>query len=176
MQNCVFFLCSLDQFLQKNVIIFVFENQNSKWHSFEKKGYFDLLFTFFGHQERHKNSFSTYLTHIHVCILLTLLTFLPYQFCKNYKFIMYGFSLVWLLVLIFFTPFWNNKITKWWEKFRLECLLLIFIYTSAKFILICKPWTLNDGRWRISSIQKMQKKIRLLSSSHFFLSVKIIIT
>ena len=33
---------------------------------------------------------------------------------------------------------WSNKkkITKWWTKFRLEC-LLILIYTSAKFIVIC---------------------------------------
>ena len=34
------------------------------------------------------------------CILLTLLTFLPYQFWKKYEFIKYGFSLVWDLVLI----------------------------------------------------------------------------
>ena len=27
----------------------------------------------------------------------------------------------------------------------LECLLLICIYTNAKFIVICKPRTLNDG-------------------------------
>ena len=30
------FLCSLDNFLQKNVIVFVFGNQISKWRSFEK--------------------------------------------------------------------------------------------------------------------------------------------
>ena len=34
------FLCSLDNLLQKNVIVFFFENQISKWRSFEKKGYF----------------------------------------------------------------------------------------------------------------------------------------
>ena len=34
------FLCSLDNLLQKNVIVFFFENQISKWGSFEKKGYF----------------------------------------------------------------------------------------------------------------------------------------
>ena len=33
-------LCSLDNLLQKNVIVFFFENQISKWRSFEKKGYF----------------------------------------------------------------------------------------------------------------------------------------
>ena len=34
------FLCSLDNLLQKNVIVLFFGNQTSKWRSFEKKGYF----------------------------------------------------------------------------------------------------------------------------------------
>ena len=34
------FLCILDNLLQKNVIVLFFENQISKWRSFEKKGYF----------------------------------------------------------------------------------------------------------------------------------------
>ena len=33
-------LCSLDNLLQKHVIVFCFGNQISKWRSFEKKGYF----------------------------------------------------------------------------------------------------------------------------------------
>ena len=33
----VSFLCSLDNFLLKNVIVFFFGNQISKWRSFEKK-------------------------------------------------------------------------------------------------------------------------------------------
>ena len=39
----------------------------------------------------------------------------------------------------------------------LECLLLVCIYTrpNAKFIVICKPR--NDGRWRLSSIQRTKK-------------------
>ena len=42
-----------------------------------------------------------YLTHIDTRILLTLLTFfaLP-SLKKKYEFIMYGFSLVWVLVLV----------------------------------------------------------------------------
>ena len=40
-------LCSLDNLLQKNAIVFFFENQISKWHSFEKRAIFDILFTFF---------------------------------------------------------------------------------------------------------------------------------
>ena len=34
------FLCSLGNLFQKNVIVFFFGNQISKWHSFEKKGLF----------------------------------------------------------------------------------------------------------------------------------------
>ena len=46
------FLCSSDNLLLKNVIVllFFFENQISKWRSFEKGAIFDLLFTFFSHQ------------------------------------------------------------------------------------------------------------------------------
>ena len=40
------FLCSLDNLLQKNVIVFFVENQISKWCSFEKRAIFDLLCTF----------------------------------------------------------------------------------------------------------------------------------
>ena len=97
----VSFLCSLDNFLLKNVIIFFFGKQISKWHLFEKKGYFWPTFHIFGHQGKDTKipSADISLTRI-LLILLTL--FLPYQFCKNYEFIMYGFSLVWLLVLILF--------------------------------------------------------------------------
>ena len=96
------FLCSLDNLLQKNVIVFSFGNQISKWRSFEKKGYFDLLFTFFSHQGKFTKTPSAHisLTYIHVfCSPFWL--FLPYQFWKKkYEFIRYGFSLVWVLVLI----------------------------------------------------------------------------
>ena len=44
------FLCSLDNLLQKNVIVLFFENQISKRRSFEKRAIFDILFTFFSHQ------------------------------------------------------------------------------------------------------------------------------
>ena len=75
------FLCSLDNLLHKNVIVFFFGNQISKWRSFEKRAIFDLLFTFFSHQENVTNIPSHIsLTYIHTRILLTLLTFLPYQF------------------------------------------------------------------------------------------------
>ena len=44
MQNWVF-LCSLDNLLQKNVIVFFLGNQMSKWRSFEK----GLFLTYFSH-------------------------------------------------------------------------------------------------------------------------------
>ena len=69
------FLCSLDNSLQKNVIVLFFGNQISKWRSFEKRAIFDLLFTFFSHQGKVTKIPCTYLTHIHTRILLTLLTF-----------------------------------------------------------------------------------------------------
>ena len=140
------FLCSLDNLLQKNVILFL-GNQISKWRSFEKKGYFWPTFHIFQSPgESYENSFNAYLTHIQTRILLTLLTFFALPILKKYKFIRYGFSLVWALVLILIRVILEQSINiKWWAKFMLECLLLIYTYTNAKFIIICKPRTLNDG-------------------------------
>ena len=95
------FLCSLDNLLQKNVIVLFFGNQISKWRSFEKRAILDLLFTFFSHQGKVTKIPSVHisLTYIHVfCSPFWL--FLPYQFWKKYEFIRYSFSLVWVLVLI----------------------------------------------------------------------------
>ena len=95
------FLCSLDNLLQKNIIVFFFRNQISKWRSFEKKRtIFDLLFTFFSYRGKVTKIPSAHISLTYTCILLTLLTFLPYQFWKKYEFTRYGFSLVWFLVLI----------------------------------------------------------------------------
>ena len=62
------FLCSLDNLLQKNVIVLFFGNQISKWRSFEKRAIFDLLFTFFSHQGKVTKIPSAHisLTYIHV--------------------------------------------------------------------------------------------------------------
>ena len=54
------FLCNLDNLLQKNVIVFFFGNQISKWHSLEKRAIFDLLFTFLVTREK----LQTFLLHI----------------------------------------------------------------------------------------------------------------
>ena len=96
------FLCSLDNLLQKNVILFFFGNQISKWRSFEKRAIFDLLFIFFSHQGKVTKIPSAHisLTYIHTGILLTLLIFFALPILKKNEFIRYGFSLVWVLVLI----------------------------------------------------------------------------
>ena len=79
------FLCSLDNLLQKNVIVLFFGNQISNGAHL-KKG---LFLTYFSHflvtRESYKNSFSTYLTHIHAHILLTLLTFFALPILKKIR-------------------------------------------------------------------------------------------
>ena len=60
-----FFLCSLNNLLQKNVIFLFFGNQISKWRSFEKRAiFFDLLFTFFSHQGK-LQKFLQHISHSH---------------------------------------------------------------------------------------------------------------
>ena len=144
------FLCSLDNLLQKNVIVLFFGNQISKWCSFEKKkGYFlNPLFTFSSHQGKVTKIPSAHIsnTYIHVFCSPNWLFWLT-KFEKKSTNLSGTISLwyeFWCWFL--FAPFWNNQeITKWWAKFKLECLLLICTYTNEKFILICKRRTLNDG-------------------------------
>ena len=143
-----------------------------------KKGYFSPAFhIFLVPGKSYKNSFSTYLTHIHTRILLTLLTFLPYQVWKKYTNLSDTVSLwyeswCWFL----FAPFWNNQyITKWWAKFKLECLILICTYTNAKFIVICKPRTLNDGGEDSVKYRNRKKHCFLAAAILLFIG-KIIIT
>ena len=93
------FLCSLDNILQKNVIVLFFGNQISKWRSFENRAIFDLLSTFFSHQGK-LQKFLQHISHSHTyTYLLTLLTFFAIPILKKYEFIRYSFSLVWVLVL-----------------------------------------------------------------------------
>ena len=60
----VSFLCSLDNFLPKNGIIIFFENQISKWRSFEKRAIFDLFFTFLVTREKTRK-FLRHTSHLH---------------------------------------------------------------------------------------------------------------
>ena len=82
------FLCSLDNLLQKNVlvIVFFFGSQISKWRSFEKRG----ISTYFSHflvtREKLQNSFSTHLTHIVIHVFCSpYWLFLPYQSWKKIR-------------------------------------------------------------------------------------------
>ena len=53
---------------------------------------------------------------------------------------------LWYLVLILIRAILEQSINnKMVRKFKLDCLLLICIYTNAKFIVICRLRTLNDG-------------------------------
>ena len=79
------FLCSLDNLLQKNVIVFFFGNQISKWRSFEKRAILTYFSYFLVTRESYKNSSSTYLTHMHTRILLTLLTFFALPILKKIR-------------------------------------------------------------------------------------------
>ena len=96
------FLCSLDNLLQKNIIVLFFGNQISKWRSFEKRAIFDLLFTFSSHQGKVTKIPLAHisLTYIHAICSPYWLFLSSYQFWKKYEFIRYDFSLVWVLVLI----------------------------------------------------------------------------
>ena len=97
------FLCSLDNLLQKHVIVLFLFKIKFQNGAHLKKGLFLTYFShFFSYQGKVTKIPSAHisLTHIHVFCSPYLL-FLPYQFWKKkYEFIRYGFSLVWVLVLI----------------------------------------------------------------------------
>ena len=112
-----------------------------------------LFFTYFSRflvtRER-LQKFLQQISHIHTYMYFAYhIYFFALPILKkntNLLFIGYVFSLVWFPVLILIRAILEQSInTKWWAKFKLECLLLICIYTNAKFILIWKPQTLNDG-------------------------------
>ena len=88
------FLCSLDNLLQKNEIVFFFENQISKWRSFGKR----VILTYFSHflVTREKlQKFLQHISHPHTYMYFAH----PIDFFalpilkKKYEFIKYGFSL-----------------------------------------------------------------------------------
>ena len=80
------FLWSLDDLLQKNVIVLFFGNQISKWRSFEKKGYFWPTFHIFLVTKEKLQKFLQHMSQTHTythvfCSPYWL--FLPYQFWKK---------------------------------------------------------------------------------------------
>ena len=82
------FLCSLDNLLQKNVILFFFEKQISKWRSL-KKGYFWPTFHIFSHQRKVSKIPYSYISQSYTYMFFAypIDFFLPYQFKKKYEFI-----------------------------------------------------------------------------------------
>ena len=135
-----------------------------------------LFLTYFSHFLVTREKLQKFLQHIcHSHTYTYFWLFCLNQFWKKYKFIRYGFSLVWVLVLILIRAILEHSITKLWAKFKLECLLLICTYTNAKFIVICKPRTLNDGG-EDSAKYRNRKKHRFLTAAILLFIGKIIIT
>ena len=56
-------------------------------------------------------------------------------------------------------------------KFKLECLLMICTYANAKFIVICKHRTLNDGG-EDSVKYRNRKKHRFLAAAILLLKIQ----
>ena len=144
-----------------------------------KRAIFDLLFTFFSLQGKVTKIPTAHISLTYIwCILLTLLAFFCLTNFEKKNMNLSGMVSLWYesWSWFLFAPFWNNqKITKWWAKFKLECLLPICVYTNAKFIVICKPRTLN-GRGEDSVQYKNRKKHCFLAATILLFIGKIIIT
>ena len=106
------FLGSLDNLLQKSVIVFFFWNQISKWLSFEKRATFDLLLIFVVTREKlpkflqHISHSHTYMYFAHPidCFCLT-------NFEKKKNPNLSGMVSLWYESWCWFlsVPFWNNQ-------------------------------------------------------------------
>ena len=116
------FLCSLDNLLKKNVIVFLFLEIKFQSGAYLKRAIFDLLFTFFSHQGKVTKILSARIsfTYIHVfCSPYWL--FCLTNFEKNTN-LWYGFSLVWFLVLILIHAILEQSINnKMVSKIQVEC-------------------------------------------------------
>ena len=142
-----------------------------------KKGYFWPTFHIFSYQGKVTKIPIAHilLTYIHV-FCSPYWHFLPYQFWKNTN--LSGMVSLWyeFWCWFLFVPFWNNQqITKWWAKFKLEYLPLIWVYTNANFIVICKPQTLNGGVEDSLQYRNRKKHCFLAAATLLFIG-KIIIT
>ena len=141
------FLCSLDNLLQKNVIVLFWEIKFQNGAHL-KKG---LLLTYFSHFLVTREKLQTFLQHIshsHTYPYFAHpIDFFALPILKKIRInqtrFLFGMSPSVDSYLRLYGTI--NNITKWWAKFKLACLLLICTYTNAKFIVICKPRTLNDG-------------------------------
>ena len=101
------FLCSSDNLLQKNVIVFFFGNQISKWCSFEKKG---LFLTYFSHFSVTEEKLQKFLQHISYSHPYTYFAHPIDFFClTNFEQNTNLSDTVSLWCWFLFTPFWNNQ-------------------------------------------------------------------
>ena len=167
------FLCSLDNLLQKNVIVFFFGNQISKWRSFENWAIFDLLFTFFSRQGKVTKNRSAHisLTYIHV-------------FCSPYwLFCLTNFEKKIRIYQVRFLFGMSPGVDSYSRHFgtssindkMVSKILVGMSTTDAKFIVICKPRTLND-EGEDSVKYRNRKKHRFLAAAILLFISKIIIT
>ena len=104
------FLCNLDNLLQKNVIVFFFGDQISKWRSFEKRAIFYLLFTFSSHQGKVTKIPSAHIsnTYIHIfCSPYWLFCLTNFEKNTNLSSTVSLWYESWCWFL--FAPFWNNQ-------------------------------------------------------------------
>ena len=106
------FLCSLDNLLQKNVIVFFFlkiKFQNGA--HLKKSAIFDLLFTFFTYQGGKLQKFLQHISHSHTYMNFAHpIDFFPYQFWKKNTNLS-GMVCLWYdsWCWFVFAPFWNNQ-------------------------------------------------------------------
>ena len=112
------YLCDFlsDNALLKNVIIFIFGKQILKWRSFEKKRLFLTYLSLFLVTREKTQKFLQHISHSHKYTYLAhSIDSFALSILQTYEFIMYGFSLVRLLVLILICAIleqWNNKIAR----------------------------------------------------------------
>ena len=105
------FLCSLNNSLQKTVIVFFLGNQISKWRSFDKGAIYYLLFTFFSRQGKlqkflqHISPSHTYMYFAHPIDFFAL----PIFEKKNTN--LSGMVSLWYdsWCYFLFAPFWSNQ-------------------------------------------------------------------
>ena len=89
------FLCSLDNLLQKNVIVLFLEIKFQDGAHLKERAIFDLLFTFFSHQGKVTKIPSAHIiSHTYIHIFCSPIDFFALPILKKYEFIRYGFSLV----------------------------------------------------------------------------------
>ena len=121
------FLCSLDNLLQKNVIVFFFGNQISKWRSLKKRAIFDLLFTFFSHQRKATKNPSAHisLTYIHV-------------FCSPYRLFCFTNFEKNSLLLIFYKISNLSGMVSLWYRFLVLILIRAILEQSINNKMVSK--------------------------------------